>query len=153
MMIMWYIQCHVKYRWSIDILVCDDTHSYWPCHNYIGEYKYMYYQLSSTSGWGRNIFFYLKPPRPGNEPRTLAWKAAVLTTTLAPPRRMSEALIKRSSKQSLPKRPSQHRTFRPNIRDVGYIDLTFRQHQMFSTKDVGHLIDWNILLLIKAYQH
>ena len=27
-----------------------------------------------------------KPPRPGTEPRTLAWKAAVLTTTLGPPR-------------------------------------------------------------------
>ena len=26
-----------------------------------------------------------KPPRPGTEPRTLAWKAAVLTTTLGPP--------------------------------------------------------------------
>ena len=32
-----------------------------------------------TSGWGRNIFVSFKPPRPGNEPRTLAWKAAVLT--------------------------------------------------------------------------
>ena len=26
-----------------------------------------------------------KPPRPGTEPRTLTWKAAVLTTTLGPP--------------------------------------------------------------------
>ena len=39
--------------------------------------------LTFTRGWGRNIFF--KPPRPGTEPRTLAWKAAVLTTTLGPP--------------------------------------------------------------------
>ena len=38
-----------------------------------------------TRGWGRNIFVSLKPPRPGTEPRTLAWKAAVLTTTLGPP--------------------------------------------------------------------
>ena len=30
-----------------------------------------------------------KPPRPGTEPRTLAWKAAVLTTTLGPPPRKS----------------------------------------------------------------
>ena len=37
--------------------------------------------LSFTSGLGRNIFNFFKPPRPGNEPRTLAWKAAVLTTT------------------------------------------------------------------------
>ena len=41
--------------------------------------------LTFTRGWGRNIFVSLKPPRPGTEPRTLAWKAAVLTTTLGPP--------------------------------------------------------------------
>ena len=40
--------------------------------------------LSFTSGWGRNIFVSLKPPRPGNEPRTLAWKVAVLASTLGP---------------------------------------------------------------------
>ena len=39
----------------------------------------------NTRGWGRNIFVSFKPPRPGTEPRTLAWKAAVLTTTLGPP--------------------------------------------------------------------
>ena len=38
--------------------------------------------LTFTRGWGRNIFVSFKPPRPGTEPRTLAWKAAVLTTTL-----------------------------------------------------------------------
>ena len=41
--------------------------------------------LTFTRGWGRNIFVSLKPPRPGTEPRTLAWKAVVLTTTLGPP--------------------------------------------------------------------
>ena len=41
--------------------------------------------LTFTHGWGRNIFVSFKPPRPGTEPRTLAWKAAVLTTTLGPP--------------------------------------------------------------------
>ena len=41
--------------------------------------------LTFTRGWGRNIFVSLKPPRPGTEPRTLARKAAVLTTTLGPP--------------------------------------------------------------------
>ena len=40
---------------------------------------------SFTCGWGRIIFVSFKPPRPGTEPRTLAWKAAVLTTTLGPP--------------------------------------------------------------------
>ena len=40
--------------------------------------------LSFTSGWGRNIFVSFKPPRPWSEPRTLAWKAAVLTTTIGP---------------------------------------------------------------------
>ena len=41
--------------------------------------------LTFTRGWGRNIFVSLKPPRPGTELRSLAWKAAVLTTTLGPP--------------------------------------------------------------------
>ena len=41
--------------------------------------------LSFTHGWGRNIFVSFKPPRTGTEPRTLAWKAAVLTTILGPP--------------------------------------------------------------------
>ena len=40
--------------------------------------------LTFTRGWGRNIFVSLKPPSSGTEPRTLAWKAAVLTTTLGP---------------------------------------------------------------------
>ena len=31
-----------------------------------------------------NFLFFFKPPRPGTEPRTPAWKAAVLTTTLGP---------------------------------------------------------------------
>ena len=41
--------------------------------------------LTFTRGWGRNNFVSFKPPRPRTEPRTLAWKAAVLTTTLGPP--------------------------------------------------------------------
>ena len=41
--------------------------------------------LTFTRGWGRNIFVSFKPPSPGTEPRTLAWKAAVLTTTLGAP--------------------------------------------------------------------
>ena len=45
--------------------------------------------LTFTRGWGRNNFVSLKPPRPGTEPRTLAWKAAVLTTTLGPPPRLN----------------------------------------------------------------
>ena len=49
--------------------------------------------LTFTRGWGRNIFVSLKPPRPGTEPRTLAWKAAVLTTTLgSPPCRLNANL-------------------------------------------------------------
>ena len=34
---------------------------------------------------GEETIVSFKPPRPGTEPRTLAWKAAVLTTTLGPP--------------------------------------------------------------------
>ena len=60
--------------------------------------------LSFTSGWGRNIFVSFKPPEPGKEPRTLAWKAAVLTTTLWPPpsssRKAKELLKKQREKKS-----------------------------------------------------
>ena len=49
--------------------------------------------LTFTRGWGRNIFVSFKPPRPGTEPRTLAWKAAVLTTTLGPPPFYSQELM------------------------------------------------------------
>ena len=45
--------------------------------------------LTFTRGWGRNNFVSFKPPRPGTEPRTLAWKTAVLTTTLGPPPSLS----------------------------------------------------------------
>ena len=41
--------------------------------------------LTFPRGWGRNFFCFFKWPRPGTEPWTLAWKAAVLTTTLGPP--------------------------------------------------------------------
>ena len=49
--------------------------------------------LTFTRGWGRNIFVSFKPPRPGTEPRTLAWKAAVLTTTLGPPPRAWRVIV------------------------------------------------------------
>ena len=38
--------------------------------------------LTFTRGWGRNIFSFFQTAE--TEPRTLAWKAAVLTTTLGP---------------------------------------------------------------------
>ena len=41
--------------------------------------------LSFTSGWGWNICVSFKPPRPGYEPRSLAWKTAVLISNLGPP--------------------------------------------------------------------
>ena len=53
--------------------------------------------LSFTRGWEINIFVSFKPPRPGTEPRTLAWKAAVLTTTLGPPPNQSKGLEEKSS--------------------------------------------------------
>ena len=54
--------------------------------------------LTFTRGWGRNIFVSFKPPRPETEPRALAWKAAVLTTTLGPP---PDLTSKKSLKQIL----------------------------------------------------
>ena len=50
--------------------------------------------LTFTRGWERNIFVSFKPPRPGTEPRALAWKAAVLTTTLGPPPILCEYICK-----------------------------------------------------------
>ena len=49
--------------------------------------------LTFTRGWGRNIFVSFKLSKPGTEPRTLAWKAAVLTTTLGPPPNMCCSLL------------------------------------------------------------
>ena len=46
-----------------------------------------------TNGWGRNRFVSFKPQGPGNEPRSLAWKAAVLTTTLGAPPRLHKVHI------------------------------------------------------------
>ena len=40
--------------------------------------------LRFMSGWGRDIFVSFKLAKPGNERRTLAWKSAVLNTTLGP---------------------------------------------------------------------
>ena len=42
------------------------------------------YWLSHVDG-EETFFVSFKPPRSGTEPRTLAWKAAVLTTTPGPP--------------------------------------------------------------------
>ena len=42
------------------------------------------YWLSHVDG-KETLFVSFQPPRPGTDPRTLAWKAAVLTTTLGPP--------------------------------------------------------------------
>ena len=47
--------------------------------------------LTFTRGWRRNNFVSFKPPRPGTEPRTLAWKAAVLATTLGLPPLVGQA--------------------------------------------------------------
>ena len=49
--------------------------------------------LTFTRGWGRNIFVSFKPPTPGTEPRTLARRAAVLTTTLGPARPKTHSLV------------------------------------------------------------
>ena len=56
--------------------------------------------LTFTRGWGRNIFVSFKPPRPGTEPRTLAWKAAVLTTTLGPPPCVSSGTYSQQTQDS-----------------------------------------------------
>ena len=50
----------------------------------LGHERSPQYWLSHVDG-EETFFVFFKPPRPGTEPRTLAWKAAVLTTTLGPP--------------------------------------------------------------------
>ena len=57
--------------------------------------------MSFTRGWGRNSFVSFKPPRPGTEPRTLTWKAAVLTTTLGPPPNMCTILKPMSDNKTI----------------------------------------------------
>ena len=69
--------------------------------------------LTFTRGRGRNIFVSLKPPRPGTEPRTLAWKAAVLTTTLGPPPRVNSNLIASVAVFSFPVSPSTLSPLKP----------------------------------------
>ena len=58
--------------------------------------------LTFTRGWGRNNFVSFKPPRPGTEPRTLAWKAAVLTTTLGPPPKWDDTALQTQNSQFEP---------------------------------------------------
>ena len=58
-----------------------------------GEEFFCLFQTAEIGKWTPNSgvkesganHYPFKPPRKGNEPRTLAWKAAVLTTTLGPP--------------------------------------------------------------------
>ena len=47
-------------------------------HGHGGSPEYWLSHVDET------FFVSFKPPRPGTEPRTLAWKAAVLSTTLGP---------------------------------------------------------------------
>ena len=64
--------------------------------------------LTFTRGWGRNIFVSFKSPRPGTEPRTLAWKAAVLTTTLGPPPTCNQAEGEKYAEAEFFKKPSKY---------------------------------------------
>ena len=55
----------------------------------LGHGGFPQYWLSHVDG-EETFFVSFKPPRPGTEPRNLAWKAAVLTNTLGPPPILSE---------------------------------------------------------------
>ena len=71
-------------------------------------------------------------PRPGNEPRTLAWKAALLTTTLGPP-----PALRREGRI-----PSKHKTFVEHLYNVGPTSKTLGRRctnviQMFYVYWVG----------------
>ena len=83
--------------------------------------------LTFTRGWGRNNFVSFKPPWPGTEPRTLAWKAAVLTTTLGPPP---------------PSRPSGVRKYEKLTQrwfTVGPVSQTVGQHRFNLPRLLGYV--------------
>ena len=71
--------------------------------------------LTFTRGWGRNNFVSFKPPGPGTEPRTLAWKAAVLTTTLGPPPYTTQ-----STKHKV--QSTKHRQVSPGDKEPGLLN-------------------------------
>ena len=50
-----------------------------------GRARYLSVTEAPHTWMRKKLFVSFKPPRPAIEPRTLAWKAAVLTTTLGPP--------------------------------------------------------------------
>ena len=75
--------------------------------------------LTFTRGWGRNILISFKPPRPGTEPWALAWKAAVLTTTLGPPPVLVHVLLVLSQ---------QTRDVEQMLGNVGAASQTVTQH-------------------------
>ena len=83
--------------------------------------------LTFTRGWGRNIFVSFKPPRPGTEPRTLAWKAAVLTTTLGPP----------------PKWFSSHSPPPPPTRCLVMVGGRWCSARIQQTQDVESMLAWD----------
>ena len=73
------------------------------------------YWLSHVDG-EETFFVSFKPPRPGTEPRTLAWKAAVLTTTLGPPP-WSEWFTSKTHQRDCPR----------DVRRAGFLSTQFHQ--------------------------
>ena len=69
-------------EWEDTVLQTHSKFEPWPSE---AEHATSRSRRLPTRGWGRNIFVSYKSPRPGTEPRTLALKAAVLTTILGPP--------------------------------------------------------------------
>ena len=98
--------------------------------------------LTFTRGWGRNNFVSFKPPRPGTEPRTLAWKAAVLTTTLGPP----PLIWKRQTQQT---RANAGLMLGQRRRRWANINTALAQHLVFAVKRVWLRIQIMCLLAIK----
>ena len=82
--------------------------------------------LTFTRGWGRNIFISFKPPRPGTEPRTLAWKAAVLTTTLGPPPGFQEEEEEKDEKERLLKQNTLDERFSLRLTKTAHARATLR---------------------------
>ena len=107
--------------------------------------------LTFTRGWGRNIFVPFKPPRPGTEPRTLAWKAAVLTPTPGPPPSLSSEMcsfmvLPSSCYTPPPQKRHQTTTRRPQFNTDGGQAIADRAGRRSSTRRafVWYLVelDW-----------
>ena len=79
------------------------------------------YWLSHVDG-EETFFVSFKPPRPGKDPQTLAWKVAVLTTTLGPPPFPGNEPVKK------PRKPESVRLHVTSVASLYHVHMLTRSH-------------------------